>query len=129
VQVDGWDQIPRWAGGWACTSHPGVLGSIPKREEPGKTGRHPVLKVCVCVCLLLQYLNQSCARGGRRYRHRAPHGSHAHSFVLGTAVINNNKPATVGGSLAAVGGRRPEDAHGRSRTGERSPGGKKKGVV
>jgi hypothetical protein len=23
---------------WACTSHPGVLGSIPKREEPGKTG-------------------------------------------------------------------------------------------
>ncbi len=41
---DGWDQIPRWAGGWACTSHPGVLGSIPKREEPGKTGRHPVLK-------------------------------------------------------------------------------------
>ncbi len=41
---DGWDQIPRWAGGWACTSHPGVLGSIPKREEPGKTRRHPVLK-------------------------------------------------------------------------------------
>ena len=24
--------------------HPGVLGSIPKREEPGKTGRHPALK-------------------------------------------------------------------------------------
>jgi hypothetical protein len=23
----------------SCTSHPGVLGSIPKREEPGKTGR------------------------------------------------------------------------------------------
>jgi hypothetical protein len=39
---DDWDQIPRCAGGWACTSHPGVLGSIPKREEPGKTGRHPV---------------------------------------------------------------------------------------
>jgi hypothetical protein len=63
---DGWDQIPRRAGGWACTSHPGVLGSIPKREEPGKTGRHPVLK------------------------YRVPYGSHAHSFVLGTAVINNN---------------------------------------
>jgi hypothetical protein len=31
-------------GCWACTNHPGVLGSIPKREEPGKTGRHPVLK-------------------------------------------------------------------------------------
>jgi hypothetical protein len=28
----------------SCTSHPGGLGSIPKREEPGKTGRHPVLK-------------------------------------------------------------------------------------
>ena len=28
----------------ACTSHPGVLGSIPKREEPGKTERHPLLK-------------------------------------------------------------------------------------
>ena len=36
---DVWDQIPRWTGGWACTRHPGVLGSIPKREEPGKTGR------------------------------------------------------------------------------------------
>jgi hypothetical protein len=33
--------------GWACTSHLRVLGSagsIPKREELGKTGRHPVLK-------------------------------------------------------------------------------------
>jgi hypothetical protein len=28
----------------SCTNHPGVSGSIPKREEPGKTGRHPVLK-------------------------------------------------------------------------------------
>jgi len=27
----------------SCTSHPGVLGSIPKREEPGKTA-HPVSK-------------------------------------------------------------------------------------
>jgi len=33
----GWDQIPRWAGGWVL--HPGVLGSIPKREEPGGKGR------------------------------------------------------------------------------------------
>jgi hypothetical protein len=38
---DGWDQIPPWSGGGACTSHPGVLGSIPKREEAGKSGRHP----------------------------------------------------------------------------------------
>jgi len=28
----------------SCTSHPGVLGSIPKREEPGKTGA-PCVKV------------------------------------------------------------------------------------
>jgi hypothetical protein len=41
---DGWDQILRWAGGWACASHPGVLGSIPKREEPGETGT-PCVKV------------------------------------------------------------------------------------
>jgi hypothetical protein len=34
-------QIPRSPIGLvvgSCTSHPGVLGSIPKREEPGKTG-------------------------------------------------------------------------------------------
>jgi hypothetical protein len=36
----------------SCSSHPGILRSIPKREEPGKTGRHPVLK------------------------YRVPHGSH-----------------------------------------------------
>ena len=74
---DGWDQIPRWAGGWACTSHLGVLtgSSRPKREEPGKTGRHPVLK------------------------YRVPHGSHtpslspsshANSSIKGTAVINTH---------------------------------------
>ena len=40
----GWAPDPGWAGGWACTSHPGVLGSIPKREEPGKTGA-PCVKV------------------------------------------------------------------------------------
>ena len=28
----------------SCTSQPGVLGLIPKREEPGKTGIHRVLK-------------------------------------------------------------------------------------
>jgi hypothetical protein len=28
----------------SCTRHPGVLGSIPKREEPGKTGA-PCVKV------------------------------------------------------------------------------------
>jgi hypothetical protein len=42
LPLPGWAPDPHWSGG-ACTSHPGVLGSIPKREEPGKTG-HPVLK-------------------------------------------------------------------------------------
>jgi hypothetical protein len=48
---------PDWLVVGSCASHPGVLGSIPKREEPGKTGRHPVLK------------------------YRVPHGSHAPSWV------------------------------------------------
>ncbi len=42
----GWAPDPRSPIGLvvgSCTSHPGVLGSIPKREEPGKTETHPVL--------------------------------------------------------------------------------------
>ena len=41
--------LPRWLGSLiglvvgSCTIHPGVLGSILKREEPGKQA-HPVLK-------------------------------------------------------------------------------------
>ena len=31
-------QIPDGLVVRSCTSHPGVLGSIPTREEPGKTG-------------------------------------------------------------------------------------------
>ena len=60
---------PPWVGsksplGWwlGCTSHPGVLGSIPKREEPGKTGRHPVLQYWV------------------------PHGSHGDSAAANAGV-------------------------------------------
>ncbi len=51
------------AGGWACTSHPGVLGSIPKREERGKTGRHPVFK------------------------YRVPHGSQLVNTGLGSSSL------------------------------------------
>jgi hypothetical protein len=38
----GWAPDPRWAGGWACLSHPGVLGSIPKRHAgiPACGGPH-----------------------------------------------------------------------------------------
>ena len=41
LQISGWlGSDLQWAGGHSgsCTSHPGVLGSIPKREEPGKRG-------------------------------------------------------------------------------------------
>jgi hypothetical protein len=87
---DGWDQIPRWAGGWACTSHPGVLGSIPKREEPGKTGA-PCIKVP----------GSSRVPDGQTHPHRprlvVSHSTcpplssspHAHSFVIGPAVIKH----------------------------------------
>jgi hypothetical protein len=68
---DGWDQIPRWAGGWFCTSHPGALGLIPKREEPGKTGRHPVLK------------------------YRVPHGSH-HTQLYNRSCSNKHTHGHMG---------------------------------
>ena len=73
-------QIPRWLGSdplsawWlvlntvgSCTSHPGVLGSIPKREEPGKTGA-PCVKV----------------PGSSRVP------PPTNSFVIGPAVINTH---------------------------------------
>jgi hypothetical protein len=100
---DGWDQIPRWAGGWACTSHPGVLGSFPKREEPGKTGRHPVLKYRVPHG---SHPPSSLVCGGQPSPHKprlvVSHSTcpplssspHAHSFVL-TAVINNKTSREV----------------------------------
>ena len=53
----------------SCTSHPGVLGSIPKREEPGKTGapcfkvpgssRVPVIKHTPSELLYISY--RSCS--------------------------------------------------------------------
>jgi hypothetical protein len=36
---DGWDQIPRWAGGWACTSHPGVWVRFPNERNQCVLGR------------------------------------------------------------------------------------------
>ena len=79
----------------SCTSHPGVLGSIPKREEPGKIGRHPVLKYRVPH-------GSQCAMTGQTSSHRprlvvsrstcpplSP-SPHANSFRIGTAVINTH---------------------------------------
>jgi hypothetical protein len=92
---DGWDQIPRWAGGWACTSHPGVLGSIPKREEPGKTG---------APCIKVPGSSRVPVRAGQTHPHRprlvVSHSTcpplssspHAHSFVIGPAVIKHTHP-------------------------------------
>ncbi len=35
---DGWDQIPRWAGGWVLHQPPWSFGFDSQREEPGKPG-------------------------------------------------------------------------------------------
>ncbi len=51
----------------SCTSHPGVLGSIPKREEPGKTGAP-----CIMMIVLLLFLQkQNLSTGFDRCLHRA----------------------------------------------------------
>jgi hypothetical protein len=89
---DGWDQIPRWAGGWACTRHPGVLGSIPKREN-----RAPP-----CVKVPGSSRVPSLVCGGQPSPHKprlvVSHSTcpplssspHAYSFVSGTPVINTH---------------------------------------
>jgi hypothetical protein len=147
---DGWDQIPRWAGGWACTSHPGVLGSIPKRETQPRPGwapdplmvgirspdglvvglapatlefwvrfpnernqgkqAHPVLKYRVPQgshpppFTQSPYPPRSLVRAGQTHPHRprlvVSHSTcpplssspHAHSFVIGPAVIKHTPP-------------------------------------
>jgi hypothetical protein len=69
----------------SCTSHPGVLGSIPKREEPGKTGA-PCIKV-----------PGSSRVPPHRPRLVVSHSTcpplssspNAHSFVIGPAVIKH----------------------------------------
>jgi len=93
----------------SCTSHPGVLGSIPKREEPGKTGRHPVLKYRVPhgsqprpgwapdpQCVMGRLVKTSPHRPrlvvSRSTCPPISPPSHANSFVLGPAVINTHNP-------------------------------------
>ena len=84
------------------TSHPGVLGSFPKREEPGKTGA-PCVKV------------PGSSRVPVRDEQTHPHSPrlvvshstcpplssspHAHSFVIGPAVIKHTHFWAVGASL------------------------------
>jgi hypothetical protein len=93
----------------SCTSHPEILGSIPKREEPGKTGA-PCIKVPGSSRV------PSLVCGGQPSPHKprlvVSHSTcpplssspHAHSFVLGTAVINktqlHGKPAMYSSSPA-----------------------------
>ena len=54
----------------SCTSHPGVLGSIPKREEPGKT---------CAPCL----------------KYRVPHGSHPPRSLVCGGQTSPHKPRLV----------------------------------
>ncbi len=74
-------------------NHPGVLGSIPKREDPGKPGA-PCVKVP----------GSSRVPDGQTHPHRprlvVSHSTcpplssspHAHSFVIGPAVIKHTHP-------------------------------------
>ena len=72
----------------SCTSHPRVLGSIPKREEPGKTGA-PCVKVPGSSRVPYPpppHREQLCTRSCSNKTH-----THlANSFVIGTAVINTH---------------------------------------
>jgi hypothetical protein len=75
----------------SCTNHPGVLGSIPKREEPGKTGSP---------CVKVPGSSRVPVRDDQTHPHRSrlvvshntcpPLSSpHANSFVIGPAVIKH----------------------------------------
>ena len=79
---DGWDQIPYRPGGWVFL---GVLGSIPKREEPGKTDA-PCVKVPGSSRVPLVVSHSTCPP--------LSSSPHTHSFVLGTAVINTHSRDT-----------------------------------
>jgi len=87
---DGWDQIPRWAGGWACTSHPGVLGSRGTKENRAQ----PVLK------------------------YRVPHGSH--SFIVGITVINGTSLQSPKSPKSPLRERERERQRARAREKERT---------
>jgi len=84
----GWAPDPRWAGGWACTNHPGVLGSIPKREKPGKTGRHPVSKYRVPHGFQNLIANETSL---------VPSPPPARSFIIVPAVIDTHTSPRGGG--------------------------------
>ena len=78
----------------SCTSHPGVSSSIPKREEPGKTG---------APCVKVPGSSRVPGRDGQTHPHRprlvvshstcSPLSSSppANSFVIGLAVINTHR--------------------------------------
>jgi hypothetical protein len=63
----------------SCTSHPGVLGSIPKREEPGKTA---------APCIKVPGSSRVSVRDGQPSPHR-PRLVVSRS-TLGPAVINTH---------------------------------------
>jgi hypothetical protein len=105
----------------SCTSHPGVLGSIPKREEPGKTGapcikvpgssrvpplrslvrdeqtssHRPQLVVSRSTCPPISPPSprkQLCTRScSNKHTHI---NTHSHTFVIGTAINTHKQSHT-----------------------------------
>ena len=81
----------------SCTRHPGVLGLIPKQEEPGKTGA-PYVNVLGS--------SRVPVRDERTHPHRTCLVSHStcpplssspptNSFIIGPAVINTHYPYRI----------------------------------
>jgi hypothetical protein len=80
------------------TSHPGVLGSIPKREEPGKTG---------APCVKVPGSSRVPVHDEQTHPHRprlvVSHSTcpplssppHANSFVIGPAVIKHTHRVSI----------------------------------
>jgi len=79
----------------SCTIHPGVLGSIPKREEPGKTGA-PCVKVPGSSRVLMSGLIHTGLGLSSLIAHvlHSPPPPPANSFIIGPAVINTHFLAT-----------------------------------
>jgi hypothetical protein len=70
---------------------PWSFGFDSKREEPGKTGRHPVLKYRVPDRSLREQLyNRYCSNKQTQHTGTAVINTHTYSFITGTAVINTD---------------------------------------
>jgi hypothetical protein len=77
----------------SCTSHPGVVGSIPKREEPGKTGA-PCVKVPGSSRVPEQLCNRSCSN--------KTHNSTVVQVPVRTAVVPLHDSPNLNKTLATL---------------------------